>query len=464
MAGSDYATNALINALAGSSGSSLIGYKNGFSGSVIRTQQSKNQESVSILDFGADPTNTTSSDAAVNSALASGAKTIIVPDGNYKITTGNFAYSDYTQITFQKNAFFKAAENNITFFKITTHAYFSLVHNANLDGNGFTNVVGFDLTNVRLQAAIMHPSCVNMNNAFILRGGCFGLMIFNPNTGNVPYPLQAIANCSGAEVYKPTFDNEVAIGGNNTGIGIDVQFGSGSNIGFRIVGGYVQGFATGIQDAAIATKIEDTYFEDNTTTDVYATAARNSVYGGTTHYGATGSSAFKLRNSDAVTIEWPTRGSGARTAVFDTDNTNTNCRAFLSPSNASLDYPIGTATGLLLSSNTQIFTVGDASGAGLVFTQNSNPLISISGNVATVTIDITYPTTANTSYASLSLPIAAKSGTPINGIVAYTNYGSSLTMNGTASSINVYNAAGAALQNSALSGKRISFTLSYIVN
>jgi len=51
-------------------GSALIGYTNGATGSVARTVESKLQESVSVLDFGADPTGVADSTAAFSLAAA----------------------------------------------------------------------------------------------------------------------------------------------------------------------------------------------------------------------------------------------------------------------------------------------------------------------------------------------------------------------------------------------------------
>jgi hypothetical protein len=57
--------------LAASGGAGLVGYSQGASGSVSRTVTSKLQESVSVLDFGADPTGAADSTAAFQNALNS---------------------------------------------------------------------------------------------------------------------------------------------------------------------------------------------------------------------------------------------------------------------------------------------------------------------------------------------------------------------------------------------------------
>ncbi len=71
--------------LAASGGAGLVGYSQGASGSVLRTLEAKAQESVSVLDFGADPTGVADSTAAFNAAAAS-AWQVIVPAGTYKTT------------------------------------------------------------------------------------------------------------------------------------------------------------------------------------------------------------------------------------------------------------------------------------------------------------------------------------------------------------------------------------------
>lgn len=69
-------------------GDEMIAVKQPFTGAVARTQHDKNQEWVSVLDFGADPTGKTYSDAALASAIAychnsSRKKTIFIPTGEY---------------------------------------------------------------------------------------------------------------------------------------------------------------------------------------------------------------------------------------------------------------------------------------------------------------------------------------------------------------------------------------------
>lgn len=78
-------------AFAGSSGSSLVGFKQSFSGTVARTIQDKARETISVKDYGAvgdGATNDTSAiQAAINSAVANQFN-LQFPDGNYLVTGG----------------------------------------------------------------------------------------------------------------------------------------------------------------------------------------------------------------------------------------------------------------------------------------------------------------------------------------------------------------------------------------
>jgi len=66
-------------------------YNQGGTGAVARTTASKLQESVSVLDFGADPTGTSDSTTAIqnciNAVQTAGGGTIVLPTGTYKISS-----------------------------------------------------------------------------------------------------------------------------------------------------------------------------------------------------------------------------------------------------------------------------------------------------------------------------------------------------------------------------------------
>lgn len=327
--------------LAMSAGSSLVGFIASGVGAVIRTVQSKLRDQPSIVDYGADPTGATDCSAAITAALLA-EDHLWVPYGNYKINTVVEVASGNT-LDFAGGAVFLAGTNGMTMLKATTASYSTQILNARLDGNGKTNVTGIDLTNYRVGSALTNLRMQNMEIGAIFRAGCFGLNVESPSSTNCHYPIRVMANCSNMVIHNPSVDNEAAVGGDGTGTGIEIQYGSGSNLGVRIIGGYSQGFDIGVLDAAFGTKVEDTYFEDCTTADISATAARGSVYTGTQHFGPSGPACFKLRNSDAIFTGLYTMASGARTVVHDVDNTNTNCVYDEPGSNAFYNVPVNTA-------------------------------------------------------------------------------------------------------------------------
>jgi len=80
------AINEIVSDLAASSGSSLVGYLPSGTGAIATIVQTKLRESVSVKDFGADPTGVADSTAAIQAALNTGAH-IYLPKGTYKITS-----------------------------------------------------------------------------------------------------------------------------------------------------------------------------------------------------------------------------------------------------------------------------------------------------------------------------------------------------------------------------------------
>ena len=69
----------------GSTSAALVSYTQGSSGSITTNVQAKLRESVSVKDFGAVGDGATDDTAAINAALASGAKCVHFPSGTYKI-------------------------------------------------------------------------------------------------------------------------------------------------------------------------------------------------------------------------------------------------------------------------------------------------------------------------------------------------------------------------------------------
>ncbi len=126
-----------VMSLASSIGATLVGWMQAGAGAILRTVQDKLRESVSVLDFGADPTGVADSAAAFNAAItylgASGGR-VIVPKGTYKILSSiSISAAVWTPITIKGSAY-------------------SLI-----DSSGFTGVLFNDASgNVRFEDMILN--------------------------------------------------------------------------------------------------------------------------------------------------------------------------------------------------------------------------------------------------------------------------------------------------------------------
>jgi len=297
-----------------------------------------------VRRYGADSSGATDASTAIQSAINTNSY-ITIPSGSY-LTNSGLTIGDHKIIEFTGNAKILAGSNGMTVFLASTSAYYTQFWNPVISANGKTNVTGFDLTNFRVQSAIYNAQLAEVNIGFIFRTGCYATAIINPSTSAVPYPIQVIANCGALDIINPFLDNETGDRGTGAGIGIDIQDGGTANESVNVVGGAVQGFQYGIKDAGFGTRISDTYFEENSSADVYGLNARTSTYRGCGHFANTGgnSYAYTLRACDGVTIFGPTMGSGNRTALYNVDNSNTNCVEYHATSAIFINTQTGTTT------------------------------------------------------------------------------------------------------------------------
>ena len=114
------------------------------------------------------------------------------------------------------------------------------------------------------------------------------------------------------------------------------------------------------------------------------------------------------------------------------------------------------------------WTPVDNSGAGLTFT-NVGAIYTKVGRVVTCSFNVTYPTTASASGASIAgfpYPTANISGlnNSSSGFTTYTDSGLTLTApsGGGTSNMNIYNTSGTTVANSLLSGKSVRMMLIYV--
>jgi len=85
--------------LAAPTGSSLIGFQQTGSGTVLRTAQAKMRETVSVKDFGAVGDGVTDDTVAIQAAVDSGAACVHFPQGTYKVVTSSTPSFDYGNTT-----------------------------------------------------------------------------------------------------------------------------------------------------------------------------------------------------------------------------------------------------------------------------------------------------------------------------------------------------------------------------
>lgn len=169
-------------------GDALVGFRQSNSsgnltGAAGRTVHQKLQESVSILDFGADPTGVADSTTAVQAALNSGAGAVYAPAGTYLISSvqpasNQYIYGDGAATIFKQ----KAGANFVRPFLIASKSFVTL-DNFTIDGNGNNQAAGeqnhgvfiADSTDINVMNLVVHDcqgDCIGIysdNNSILAR-------------------------------------------------------------------------------------------------------------------------------------------------------------------------------------------------------------------------------------------------------------------------------------------------------
>lgn len=296
---------------------------------------------VSVTSYGAVGDGTTDDTAAFVSALGSGADYLIVPhgaSGQYKISSTLTIPSNII-IQFTGNAELIAGVNNLIFFSVPTAAYFSEIRDATLYGNGHSGVEGFALNNFRERARIDNVNMSDMYKGIVLQQLCWDLVIDNPHSNNVTYPIIVQNGSNSVDIRHPALNSYTT--------GIQIMGGQNSTVGVKITGGYIQSGTTGILDQAIATRIEDTYFESNTAADIDLSGATNPEIRGTEHFGQSSNAyAIEATNTSGARIDNPLMGSGNRLGLYDFGSSNTDCYEWHANTSSYMNLPVGVTSGL----------------------------------------------------------------------------------------------------------------------
>jgi hypothetical protein len=360
---------------------SEVSYSPTGTGSIARTVQAKLRETVSILDFaGVDPTGVTGSSVGIQAAIDSGANTVHVPEGTYLIDA-TIIIPDEMHLMCDSGSVFKPSANNLVMFTTkdysgTKHAYFSQIWNAQLDANGKTGVVGFDMYGLRHAAGIFFPKFLGaFNHCIKLSELCWDCIIEEPFAQGCVNGILIAHGSNAVQVRKPGFD-----GLGSAGYGIKIMGGpTYPTTSVSVIGGYIQGFSgaggVGIWDAGSGTTlgtygtcIRDVYFELIDFADIYWDESLYASSIGCQHYVSSGQNANYGRNCEGVRIYSPLMTSGSRSVgLYNFDTSNTGCfgdRAISSVTGINL--PVGTVSGIgsLPSEEWGTFTVTVLSSGG----------------------------------------------------------------------------------------------------
>ena len=355
-------------------------------------------EIVSVKDFGAVGDGVADDTNAIINALAAAAQ-IIFPAGTYAVSSSINIVSN-KNITFQRDAKIIPLLDNLTIF-ISSTAYFSELYNIQINGNGKTGIVAFNLTNFRINAVLYKPLITNCDTGIQLNSGCWDLVIDQPTFRTVDKPILAQVYGGSLQIRYPSIDTFGAIG-----IKLYRVIGQ-DTVSTMIIGGYIQGGAIGIQDAGYRTQIIGTYFESCTDVDVDTLNAQYPSYRDTTHLGTVGTRCFRGRNVSSGLIDNPWMTSGARSGgLFDYDNTNNNCRKQVIASDISMNYPSGITTGI--ASSLAIYETGTftpvvagsvAAGTGTYTSQSG--FYTRMGNTVTFSFNVTW--TSHTGTGAITI-------------------------------------------------------------
>jgi Pectate lyase superfamily protein len=191
-------------------------YNQGGTGAVDRTTASKLQESVSVLDFGADPTGATDSTTAFTNAVAA-STSIIIPSGTYKITGTITTSSGDTFIGAGRGATTIVPTGNFDVFSWTGSATGGGIRNLYINASGMTggNVI-----------SMVGQTRWTMMDVTIA-GGYNGILIQDQNVASVQNVwINGLTGAYAIKVYGSTAGSSNVCDLDNIEIGFSTNTGS----------------------------------------------------------------------------------------------------------------------------------------------------------------------------------------------------------------------------------------------
>jgi len=435
-----------------------VTYTQGGTGSVSRTVENKLQESVSVKDFGAVGDGVTDDTTAIQAALDSGEKNILLPTGTYKTTS---VLNRPSQVRFYGDGCFTSqivASHNGVIIATTP---------GSLEGDTYNSIEDIGFKNAATYNSSIGISLANMNQVVIKRvrvedGPVIGIQCVY--VLNSVFEQVSFIDCSDIGLY---IYSSGAANGNNRNVYSQININNCAT-GIRLDGtGTLQSV---FSDVSVETATVDPvlisngylvvfdrlYLEGNTNS-VKLTGGDNIIFRNVMNVSVQefiNSTGFAATNVSVDRLEDYGSGAGilANANITTIDQGQIKFPSTQIPSsdvNTLDDYKEGTWEPL------------DNSGAGLTFTLGACTYTKI-GRIITAHFDITYPTTADGSNAVVSgLPYTAKG---LHAVAISTSTEATLVRGATGSDENYfvfYDSVAGLILNSTLSTKVIRGTIIY---
>lgn len=488
-------------------------------GAVVRTVAEKLYESVSVLDFGADPSGVNDSSAAFSLAIATGRR-VYVPTGRYKfnssvqITRSVYITGDGVASIIDAygcDAFTVVA--GVSFISIEKFSGFSYTSGGAADPRTFDFIVaqgtagsnvnflfaeklylqGFaDAVTIRYtwNSAFKAIDTVNCNNGIQLIGSC---------VNNTISSSRLVVNSGIASI-------NILQDGANKGEGLMVSnclLSAGSQ-GVKVTGGFLSlHLSNNVIDLTSGEGILATDCQDLRVTNnwIYsagsciklvalsvAAVQRVSIIGnGLRSTGAATRVVDQGSNNQGLTFignslefSGTTVGiylDGQSSAVDSNYFNNTGAGTSIVLNGSAATHKIGKNSGVATISGgfgTPDYSEGtwvptDQSGAGLTLTYPTGACNYVKiGKLVTCHLDIQFPATANASVARILLPFTTLAGSSQSGTVGFeANAGNQISVQaagGTNNFVFVNCATGAILTNAGMTGERVMISFSFIAS
>jgi hypothetical protein len=333
---------------------SVVSYQPAGTGAVATTVQAKLRQTVSVKDFGAVGDGVTDDTAEIQAAITACANgnRLLFPAGDYLVTS-SLTVPSTSYLEGAPGAAILAGANSLTVFTTSGFTTGISFDSLAVQGNGFTGVVAFNLSNVQFHSQVSNVNVFECAKGIVLDAVCIGVAIKNPTIFKTPNAIEIKGNSNANTVTTPNIDNAVVTAG-GTGLGTGIYILGGTN---QVYGGFVQGFEFGVYDEGEYTGLDGVYFETCINAAVYSEGAVAGTYKNVFHFGynatPSASYAFVGVNCSGMTILYPSMVQGNSTGgLYFYVSGNTNCTEAHITNNGTSNTNIGTPS--------QISSIGNA--------------------------------------------------------------------------------------------------------